>query len=59
MPKGKKPKVGDFVLWEDDIWVIEEIKGKKVTAVNHATGDVDELYTRSMEETDIRTWEFQ
>jgi len=61
MPKERKPKVGDFVLWDDDIWVIESIKGKRATIAllgKHGYEDEDEILVSSLEETDIRTWEF-
>ena len=53
----KGPKQGDLVLWEDDIWEIDEIKGKEVfISLVGGEGDEDHLLIRSLVSSDIKVW---
>ena len=66
MPRERQPKKGDFVLWEDGVWLIRKIlkiKTKtygtayKVVIENCETGDFDELLADNLAPTSIQTWE--
>jgi len=61
MPREKQPRKGDFVLFDNDIWIIKVRKRKGNSSIamieSYASGDQDELLIDNLAPTDIRTWE--
>ena len=52
-----RPVKGDFVLWENELWIIHKVKTKSVILINNETGEPDELLIDNLAPTDIQTWE--
>jgi hypothetical protein len=58
MPREKQPKKGDFVLFEDDYFIITKVRGRMVNLEGVCGGDVYEnLLIDNLAPTDIQTWE--
>jgi hypothetical protein len=60
----KRPKVGDFVLYDDIVWIIQEIDNEaKVahaeTALDIGIDEPEEFYLPSLAPTSIKTWEIE
>lgn len=62
----RKPKRGDFVLWEDELWIITKIKKSPaphklplVYIKNYISGEVDQLLMLSLATTSLRVWEVE
>ena len=61
MPNKNRPKVGDFILWEEEVWIINEIDGDSVIISCESNPDIEadeeELPINSLAFTNIQTWE--
>ncbi len=59
----RKPKVGDFVLWENAIWEVKKVVQKTVIVENLESilsglkPEIETFFSDSMELTNIKTWE--
>ena len=54
----RQPKVGDFLLFDDRIWIIEKVSKGVVNFYDEfGTGDSDSLLIENLAPTDIQTWE--
>lgn len=58
MAKERQPKVGDFVLFEDDYFIITKV-GKKMVNLEGVCGEdvYENLLIDELAPTDIKTWE--
>ncbi len=58
MPRERQPKKGDFVLFEDDTFVIEKVKKKTVVMVSTTDPEIDEeLLIDNLYPAYINVWE--
>ena len=53
------PKIGDFVLFEDDIWTVTAWRGVLVRIEAVASGEIEELLADNFAPTNIKTWEVE
>lgn len=63
MPRERKPKEGDFVLWDDGTWLISKVIKREVhISLLGESGDFigdDRLLIDNLAPTPIRTWEVE
>ncbi len=64
MPRERQPKVGDFILFDDNTWVIKKISNKRYVVAEclDETGEKEEIIEEeflldNLAPTDIQTWE--